>query len=686
MQSTSQGQVTDYLDWQSKLSLEDVFSNDEVVTYPSLLNTKTDPDQVPNCQSFSYLHLTSLPEEKNRSVLVVVNGADSVCITPQPYSLRTKINEYGGKPYWYQDRELVFVNQSDQCLYSQHFDGQQFSSPRRISVKPDNTDIYMYSDVHSIGSDLYIAIIEQQQAGVDASLNQMFIGIIDASNPDQPPQRLTESADFYSNLVLDVTTKRVAWVQWAHPNMPWDHTQLFTALLGYNNFIEIQEIIARPDLSGASYCQLFFSNNHKLFFSVDFSDANGADDFWNVYRWCSVDKTSVPVTFSLCEFGYPHWQYGDRRIGQFDVNSIVAVGSEVEQDSLFLIDQETLAVTSVYQDNSVLQSLSANGQGLMLAIECGADKKPQLVSLRKSVDDDQPLSDANYKFDKHVLKSGSAYSYPISKAQSISFATRDGQQAHGFFYAPVSHEHSSQDTDALPPLLVMVHGGPTARAYGYFDIQKQFWLSNGFAILDVNHRGSSGYGRAFRDSLYGDWGKTDANDIIDGISALSERGLIDKTRVCIRGKSAGGYAVLRAVTEYPDTFKAGACYYGIGNLATLAEITHKFEKHYTDRLIDEPYDKAFALTEKSKFYSRSPIYKISQIRSAMIIFQGREDKIVPPAVAHEVVSSLAANHVPYDYVEYADEGHGFRQRENNIDAWSKELAFYRKSLRHSDLI
>jgi len=213
-------------------------------------------------------------------------------------------------------------------------------------------------------------------------------------------------------------------------------------------------------------------------------------------------------------------------------------------------------------------------------------------------------------------------------------------------------------------------------------IQKQFWTSRGFALFDVNHRGSSGYGRAYRDALYTQWGELDCTDVIDGIDHLVQLGNVDPERICIRGKSAGGYAVLRALTEYPDIFKVGACYYRIGNLATLADTTHKFEKHYTDRLIGESYNASYAQTAESNFYSRSPIHKVSQLKSAMIVFQGSLDKVVPPKVAHEVIEVLKQAQIDHEYVEYDDEAHGFRQVNNNIDAWTKELAFYRRILKN----
>jgi len=208
----------------------------------------------------------------------------------------------------------------------------------------------------------------------------------------------------------------------------------------------------------------------------------------------------------------------------------------------------------------------------------------------------------------------------------------------------------------------------------------QYFTQNGFSVLDVNHRGSTGHGRAYRQALLGEWGEIDANDIADAIKfVVSERGM-DAGRVFIRGGSAGGYAVLRALTRFPELFCGGACYYGIGNLITLSEITHKFEGRYTDRLIGERYTPDSAALPGSRFRSRSPIFDIDKIKSPLILFQGLEDKVVPPEVSAEMVQTLAHNGVEHEYIEYPGEDHGFRKAETKIDALGREIAFYRKIL------
>jgi len=664
----------DYLEWQSDLTLKQVFEGGTSFSYPCILND----------QETLYL---SKNRNDNRSVLKLLGNEATRCLTPAPYSLQTRVNEYGGKSYWVSGSSFVFANQADQCLYRQDILPSGVSEPIRVSPKPNNTKRYMYTDVHKLSTSNYLAIIELERSDICHANNGMFIGAI--GHPDTDPVSLIQGADFYSNLVLNKAQNKAAWVQWNHPNMPWDDTQLWVAdvindagNLRLQNQVHIDLSVGKN--AGSSVCQLLFSNNDRLFFSADYRADVGAerslehapslntDDYWNVHVYDFLRQEVVKVTKDKLEHGYPHWVYGDHRIVQFDDTQLLVVASDPAGDRLVLIDQHSLEYrhVSITKSCCSVQHLQSDGLGNCVFELLPFDHNPSLVKLSYPENDEIT-----------VLLEPAELESEVSAATPICFNTRDEAQAYGFYYAPLNRSQQElTSSDTLPPLLVMVHGGPTARAYGHFDLQKQFWTSRGFAILDVNHRGSSGYGRRFRDSLYGHWGERDTSDIVDGINYLIERGKVDANRICIRGKSAGGYAVLRALTEYPELFKVGACYYGIGNLVTLAETTHKFEKHYTDRLIDEVFDVDIASTTSSKFYQRSPINKMSQLNSAMIVFQGALDRVVPPSVANEIISVLINAKIDHEYVEYSNEGHGFKLPENNIDAWARELDFYRRVL------
>jgi dipeptidyl aminopeptidase/acylaminoacyl peptidase len=267
----------------------------------------------------------------------------------------------------------------------------------------------------------------------------------------------------------------------------------------------------------------------------------------------------------------------------------------------------------------------------------------------------------------------------LSVAQPMVYQTRDGVQAHAYFYPPRNSSFEAT-IDSLPPLMVLIHGGPTARVLPLFEPRIQYWTTRGYAVVDVNYRGSSGYGRRYRDALYGRWGERDINDVVDAIHFLVVRELIDPERIVLRGSSAGGYAVLQLLVHYPKLFRAGASYYGIGNLATLASITHKFEKYYTDRLIGEDYDQATANKSSSLYYQRSPIFYLDQLNAPLVLFQGLDDKVVPPSLSKEVVKALEDRGISCQYVEYPNEGHGFRSKKARVDALERETRFFSEIL------
>jgi len=690
----------DYLDWHSELSLETVFAGSAFYSYPTFLNAQVDD------QRFVSL---SKNASDNRQVLMLHSGEHIRCITPPPFKLQTKVNEYGGKPFWLLDNALVFANQSDQCLYTQSIGAEEFGSIQRLTVKPSEDGRFMYTDVHKLGERCYLSIVEHEQAHIAHDQNLMGIALLLPNGDYLQPSIKVKGADFYSNLVIGPIKRegkqskaQIAWVQWRHPNMPWDSNELCIADIiidGANTQIANQRRVSwSGSENNVSTCQLMFGGSGKLFFSADYGgQKNGAaDDFWNVHVYDSEADTVSKISQDQCEYGYPHWVYGDKRIVQLTESQIAVIASKPSGDELMLIDELTLSYQSIAElpqadplpihaagvnsAPATIQHLDSDGGGHIIFERLAFDKSPSIVSL--ALDDNDGASETiKVEPQPSSRLSIEGAEFDISDAEAILYPCRDGGEAHGFYYAPSNHgELAKTSSVAKPPLLVMVHGGPTARAYGHFDLQKQFWTSRGFAILDVNHRGSSGYGRAYRDALYGEWGELDASDIADGVLALIEQGRVDPERICIRGKSAGGYAVLRALTEYPDLFRVGACYYGIGNLVTLAESTHKFEKHYTDRLIDEVFDETRAETTSSHFYQRSPIHKMNQLKSAMIVFQGGLDRVVPPAVSEEVIKVLKEANIDHEYVEYPDEAHGFKLPSNNIDAWQKELSFYRRIL------
>ena len=667
--------MSSYLDWKSKLSADLVFKVSEEYRYPHFLRN-------------GIVYLTSLASENGRCVLNYLCDGTTQCLTPQSFDLKSKINEYGGKPFWLFDDKLIFVNAEDQCLYQQNLvQGSvdqlgEIGLPHRISPLCSDTELWMYTEIVQLAENQLLAIVERKAVQATESCeSESFIAMLSVPSvlpsSDAQIKVLQSGADFYSNLVIDSCRKKIAWVQWNHPNMPWDSNELWIAdLVETSRGTRIRDARMLPLAESASACQLLFSQRGELYFSADFAGFNEEDDknYWNIYAAdLSSEKPKITqITFDQSEYGYPHWQYGDARIIELDKDTILSFATAPAGDVLCKIDQCTKRIeilpTSVYG----YQHLAADGKGSACAVLLSESREPGLAKLLPHTKCFEYIS-SNFT----PLPAGD-----ISIAEPFSYPTRDQATAYGYYYAPCNSDYATfPEQDDPPPLMVMVHGGPTARADGYFDIRKQFWTQRGFAVVDINHRGSSGQGRLFRDSLYGQWGEMDTSDLIDSIDYLIVQGKADATKVCIRGKSAGGYAVLRALTQYPQVFRAGACYYGIGNLATLAASTHKFEKYYTDRLIGETYNASSAEQANSRYWQRSPIKQIERLQSALIVFQGALDKIVPAQVAHELIVALKKLGLAYSYVEYKDEGHGFRYKPNCVDALTQELSFYCERLR-----
>ena len=660
-QANSPTTMTEHLKWQSQLSLEQVFAQGQALAYPSLIDSQT------------IIYLTDVYDDTRRSCLVAAAlqaDDEPFCITPKPFSLATQIHEFGGKPFWLLGNTLVFANQADQCLYRQSLrvvDGQIISAspPQRISPLSAQPQ-HRFADVLPLSDDQFIAIVETE------NLAQSYLALIDAQQPDHAPMKLLSqpNAHFYSNLVMhgDSQTRKIAWVQWQHPHMPWDDSTLVLAdLLVQDNHVQLSNLQPLELGAPVSVCQLLFASNGDLYFAADFANAHTrAENFWNLYCYSPDADKLIQISDLDVEFGYPHWQFGDHRLCQFDPNTILAIGSTPTHDGLYQINIHQHSIEKV-AEQAGYQSLQSNQQGMALMLTHSTHTQASITCVQRKTN--------ALVQDKVVQMPSPLEADNISEAQHLSFPTRDGNTAYGWYYAPNNSRYSSAQA---PPLIVMVHGGPTAQAYRHFDLQKQFWTTRGFALFDVNYRGSSGYGRRYRDALYGQWGELDTSDIIDGVNFLLNQGLADKQRLCIRGKSAGGYAVLRVLTQYPEVFRAGACYYGIGNLMTLAQLAHRFEQHYTDQLLGQAYTNA--TSPQSVYHSRSPVFQIEKLRAAMIVFQGLRDKVVPPAVAQEIITVLRNAGIAHRYVEYADEGHGFKQIANNIDAWTQELAFYRQAL------
>jgi poly(3-hydroxybutyrate) depolymerase len=630
---------------------------------PVALFERPSAPQHPVARGDRYFWVEARASEGGRTVLIrqEMDGSET-CITPDGYSIRTRVHEYGGRCFVLANDSVYFSNDQDARLYVQSL--EPGATPRPLTVDTEKTT--WFADlVISPGERHLFAVTETSRA--DSENENRLVAVSLAGHSPVEPVVVATGADFYACPVIDNMNGRLSWIEWNHPDMPWDRTRLMTAMIEENG--DSIAIGVVRDITGdidGSICQPRYYAGELVFAADRSSVADNCDDYWNLYRHTA--RGSVRMTCDQSEYGAPHWVFGEANHAPLRANFLIASRTTPEGDQLVEIDLaggRQRRVDCAYASFSQLNTGIEQGEVLLLA--ASGTESPRLVSY------------CDGAFTTIKSQSPAISASEISTASPVSYPTRGGGVAHAYYYVPRNSKYSAPD-DQLPPLLVMVHGGPTSRTSPALDLMRQYWTGSGFAVLDVNHRGSTGYGRRYRQHLLGRWGRVDVDDIIDGIDYLVNQSLVDSERVFIRGKSAGGYAVLRALTEYPEYFRAGACYYGIGNLCTLASITHKFEARYTDRLIGEEFDPSRSSREDSEYYKRSPVNYMHRLRSPMILFQGLEDRVVPPRVSREVVAMLSERGIEYEYVEYSGEGHGFRSSKTNIDAIEKETRFYQRFL------
>lgn len=650
---------TPFRQWQSPLSLPDVFAKPATPAYPQL------------CDGRIYW-METLASEQGRTVVKCLHDGEVSSVTPDDVSVRTRVNEYGGKAYLATHNALYFCDAKDQCLYRISLVG---GKPERLT---QNHPRRYYADLTMSPDGQWLFFVMETERD-DENLTQIAYIPTQAKEPLEP-QVLVSGADFYSDLALAADGQRLAWVQWHHPNLPWDETVCCVASLSEHNEVLQADVKTMLEGDGINVSQTVFLDDNTLLLTADWpqlvgSDMDKARDYANIYRYDLITETLTAVTSGQLEYSYPHWVFGLQRIAALDARRILAIATGAEGDQLHCIDIESGHTEHWAQQYSDFSCLCSDaGNSLVLA---GAPDQPtKLISVNADGRTKAVATSVQTNGDELPLLAKQDIS------QAISLRIGEGrQQSHAYYYAPANSRY--QANDALPPLLVMVHGGPTARCNSSFDIMKQFWTTSGFAILDVNHRGSTGYGRRYRDALLEQWGEVDMQDIVAAIEHVISADLAHPDQVFIRGKSAGGYAVQRVLTQFPHLFAAGASYYGIGDLATLAATTHKFEKYYCDRLLGETYDPATARSPQSVYVTRSPLHDMDKLQCPLIVFQGSDDKVVPPQLAEQVVSALRERGIAHEYHVYAGEGHGFRSLDTLVHSLQSELSFYRQQMQSS---
>jgi dipeptidyl aminopeptidase/acylaminoacyl peptidase len=505
---------------------------------------------------------------------------------------------------------------------------------------------YADGDLHPDG-DVLLCVQEQHHTDGREATNTI---VRLAAHHPSTPEVVVEGPDFVSDPRWSPDGSSFCWLEWDHPVMPWDATRLVVDTGG------VRTVVAGAD-ERESIGQPVWAPDGSLWF---FGDRSG---FWSLDRWTAERGRESMVDLGK-DIGHPQWVFGQSSYALLGDGRVAFAYSDGGLDRLARLEAggERGDVTTLDLPFTMFDSIRARGDRVV-CIAASPTSEPHVVEVEvtsAAVEVVAPPRD---------LGLDAAW---FSLPESISFPTSGGHTAHALLYPPANPEHAGP-TGERPPLLVLIHGGPTAAARPMLQVSRAYWTSRGFAVVDVNYRGSTGYGRAYRDLLQGQWGVADVEDCAAVCRHLVDRGAVDPARLCIRGGSAGGFTTLAALA-FHEVFAAGASHYGVADLGVLAEETHKFESRYLDGLVG-PWPEARATYEE-----RSPIFHIDRIDRPLAVFQGLDDPVVPPNQAEMIVDALRWRGVPVAYLAFEGEQHGFRQSQNIRAALDGELSFYAQVL------
>ncbi len=588
--------------------------------------------------------LESRPTEGGRNVLVRDDGSGApVDLLPLGFNVRTKVHEYGGGSFLVH-RGIVFAsNFADQRLYRQ----EGTSAP--VPITPDTGGRHRYADGRTTSDGSLIVCVRERHED-DAVVNEMVVIPTDGSSE---PRVIAGGRDFYAVPRISPDGSTLAWLSWDLPWLPWDGCELRVADIASDGSLSGERLVAGRD-GEESIWQPGWSPTGELHFV---SDRSG---WWNLYREHGGEQQ--PLHAESAEFGWPHWVFGGASYAFLADGRIACIYSADGVQHVGLLDGESGELIDLDLPYSAIGYPEIVAEGERIVFIGGGPTIPdQVVSLDFSTRSIDVLRESDT-----LAMDADMVSIPIP----IEFPTDGGRTAFGLHFPPMNPGFIAPEGE-LPPLIVMSHGGPTSATTALFDPEIQYWTTRGFAVVDVNYGGSTGYGRSYRQRLNGNWGVVDTMDCINAARYLVDQRRADGDRLLIRGGSAGGYTTLCALT-FHDVFAAGASYYGIADLEPFAQPggTHKFESRYEHTLLG-PYPEAADL-----YRSRSPIHSVDLISCPMILFQGEEDEVVPPAQAEIMVRALEANGLPYAYLLFPGEQHGFRKAETIVRATEAELSFY----------
>ncbi len=587
--------------------------------------------------------LESRPNEGGRQTILRADAAGTVEeVLPKEFAARTLVHEYGGLPYAVHGDVVFFSNMSDQRLYRLDRDG----TATALTPDPPQPMAWRYA-APVVSPDGRFLICVRERHGEEV-LNDLVL--IETARPNEA-RVLAQGHDFYSSPAISPDGTRLCWLQWDHPRMPWNGTELLEGSFDESGSLgEIRVVCGGDD---ESIAQPSYSPTGVLHFISDRSD------WWNLYEDDGRDGKALAPTNA--EFASPDWVFGLANYA-FCRDRLVASWLENGFGHLGVLDRAGARFEEINTEYQFFGGLQAYGDRL-LAITASAAASPVLgvIDLDRA--------------DVHVVAQSRTSSVDVSylsAPQAIEFETGNGQSAFGLYYPPKNPDFIGPPGE-LPPLIVGSHGGPTSASVPVLSYSTQYWTSRGFGVIDVNYGGSSGYGRQYRERLRDSWGIVDVEDCTNAAKHLARIGEVDPNRLLIHGGSAGGYTTLCAAT-FRTEFAAGASYFGVADAGALARDTHKFESRYLDQLIGSwPEDEAL-------YKERSPIFHTDKLSTPLILFQGLEDKVVPPNQAEMMLEALRTRGAPVAYLAYEGEQHGFRRAENIKRTAEAELYFYGKIL------
>lgn len=599
------------------------------------------------------------PEEDGRGVVVRADDGNAVDVTPADVNVRTLVHEYGGGDFAVHDGVVYFADYDDQRVYRQAVGGDD--DPEPITPEPETERGLRYADfaVAPDGEYLYCVRENHDAAASDDGADEPQTSLVRiGTDDDGAPDVVAAGHDFYASPTISPAGDRLAWLTWDHPRMPWDGTELHLADVAEDGALTDERVV----LGGPeeSVFQPTWGPGGTLYAA---SDRTG---WWNLYRHEEAAEGDADDEWTClheedAEYGAPQWVFGLATYAPLDDGDVVAVTTRDGEQSL-----ERLAPDGTRTELDVpIEVFGQRGHPMLrtdgtsvYTVASGPATPPRLVrwtpeegvTVLREGDDDGV--DSTY----------------VSTPEHLTVPTRDGAETHAFVYPPTNPDARAPE-DERPPLVVTAHGGPTSATSPTYGLTTQYFTSRGFAVADVNYRGSTGYGRAYREALYGEWGVRDVEDCLDVARHLAETGRVDGDRVAVRGGSAGGFVVLAALAFHGEV-AAGTSYFGVADLGRLAELTHKFESRYLDQLVG-PYAES-----RETYEARSPVNHADDITAPVLLLQGEDDPVVPLSQAEEMADALAATGVPHDLVVFEGEQHGFRRTDSRRRAHEAELAFY----------